>query len=199
MNQLYNYDSIQRFHGLSTDTKPTGCTNGSRFIEIDTGNKYIYNATSAQWVLIPKYVPDYNEATNKPSINGVTLVGDKSFADLGIPNPMLFKGRLDTVEDLEDVEDPEVGWWYLIGLVSDPVKAEYIYTDDEYWELVGYNTLVIDSALSSTSENPVQNKAIYAGLATKADLSILTPISESAYEALTTYTNPLYFIYEDAQ
>lgn len=113
------------------------------------------------------------------------------------------------------------------------------------WQFLGYNTIVIDSSLSTTSENPVQNKvitgaldglvsydstnaklkktvggvtsdvmavdttptansknpvtsgAVNAGLALKADLSIFTPISESAYEALQTYTNPLYFIYED--
>lgn len=107
-------------------------------------------------------VLDYTELENKPSINNVTLVGNKSLSDLGI---------------------------------------------------------VIDSALSTTSENPVQNKVITnalngkvntetgKGLSTndytnveKASVALsaetLTPISESAYEALTTKDKPLYFIYD---
>lgn len=110
VNQLYNFDSIQRFFGLSSDTKPTGCTNGSIFIEIDTTNKYIYNAASAQWTLIPS--------------------GGGG----------------------------------------------------------GGGTIVVDSELSMLSENPVQNKVI---------TEVLTPISESDYNALQTYANTLYFVYED--
>lgn len=35
--------------GLSTDSKPTDVTNGSTFIEMDTGKKYLYDATGEQW------------------------------------------------------------------------------------------------------------------------------------------------------
>lgn len=34
-------------------------------------------------------------------------------------------------------------------------------------------------------------------LAEKADLSILTPMTQAQYDALVTKTAPLYFIYED--
>ena len=38
------------YYGLSTDTKPTdGIDNGSRFIEMDTGKVYMYDAESGQW------------------------------------------------------------------------------------------------------------------------------------------------------
>lgn len=143
-------------------------------------------------------VSDYEDLDNKPSINSVTLIGNKTLSDLGIINPMMLMGRVDTVADLQSVQNPQTGWLYLVGYVSDAQKAEYVYTANNTWELMGYNTIVIDSAMSTTSENPVQNKVITGALATKADLSILTPMSESAYEALTTYSNPLYFIYEDA-
>ena len=191
-------------------------------------------------------VSDYTELENKPQINSVTLVGNKTLSDLGIINPMMLMGRVDTVADLANVQNPQTGWVYLVGLTTDPAFSEYVYTAQNTWEFMGYNTIVIDSTLSTTSENPVQNKVItgaidglvsydstnaklkktVAGvstdvmtvdttptansknpvtsggvttaLATKADLSIFTPMSESAYEALTTYTNPLYFIYEDA-
>ena len=36
--------------GLSTDTKPTGLAMGSEFLEVDTGDKYLYNETSGTWV-----------------------------------------------------------------------------------------------------------------------------------------------------
>ena len=36
--------------GLSTDTKPTGLAMGSEFLEVDTGDKYLYNETSGDWV-----------------------------------------------------------------------------------------------------------------------------------------------------
>lgn len=36
-------------------------------------------------------------------------------------------------------------------------------------------------------------------LADKADLSILTPMTQAQYDALVTKTAPLYFIYEDGE
>lgn len=194
MKTQWFYDSsVQRFHGLSTDTKPTGCTNGSVFIEINTGTIYLYNAAAGTWVAVPN-PSDYTNLTNKPSINGVTLVGDKSFSDLGLVSPMVLKGRVDDVDDLPD--EAEAGWVYLVGIAGSDELEEYVYTADDEWEFLGYNTLVVDSELSNVSENPVQNKVITAALNDKADLSILTPISESAYEALTTKDKPLYFIYD---
>lgn len=179
-------------------------------------------------------VSDYTELENKPSINNVTLVGNKSLSDLGIVNPMMIKGRVNSVSDLPQVAEP--GWVYFVGRSDDADLREYVYTADNEWEFLGYLSIVIDSALSTTSENPVQNKVITTALngkvntetgkglstndytnaektklaalsnyddtevrgliATKADLSILTPISESAYEALATKDKPLYFIYD---
>ena len=46
----------------------------------------------------------------------------------------------------------------------------------------------VDNELSDTSTKPLQNQVI---------TNILTPISETEYENIITYTNPLYFIYED--
>lgn len=42
---------ILEIRGLSTDTKPTeNITNGSSFIEMDTGKIYFYDAISKQWL-----------------------------------------------------------------------------------------------------------------------------------------------------
>lgn len=192
-------------------------------------------------------VSDYEALTNLPQINSVTLIGNKSLSDIGIVNPMVIKGRVDTVADLANVQDPQAGWVYFVGSSGAAELAEYVYIENGNsgsWQFLGYNNIVIDSALSTTSENPVQNKvitsaldglvsydttnaklkktlggvtsdvmavdttptansknpvtsdAVNAGLALKADLSILTPISEEAYEALTTKDKPLYFIYD---
>lgn len=43
------YMSAQIFYGLSTDTKPLLCGNGSIFIEIDTGIGYLFDAVGQEW------------------------------------------------------------------------------------------------------------------------------------------------------
>lgn len=103
-------------------------------------------------------VSDYTELENKPSINNVTLVGNRSLSDLGIVNPMMIKGRVNSVSDLPQVAEP--GWVYFVGRSDDADLREYVYTADNEWEFLGYLSIVIDSALSTTSENPVQNKVI---------------------------------------
>lgn len=184
-------------------------------------------------------VSDYEALENLPQINSVTLIGNKSLSDLGLANPMVIKGRVNTVADLDNIQNPQSGWVYFVGLSGATDLAEYVYIENGNsgsWQFLGYNTIVIDTELSTTSENPVQNKVITNALngkvntetgkglstedyttaeknklaalsnyddtevrgliATKADASILTPISESTYEALVTKDKPLYFIYD---
>lgn len=52
MMTLHTIYTIQQYQGLSSDTKPTGAdvVNGSRFLEIDTGKTYMYDAAGAQWL-----------------------------------------------------------------------------------------------------------------------------------------------------
>lgn len=109
-------------------------------------------------------VSDYEALENLPQINSVTLIGNKTLSDLGIINPMMLMGRVDTVADLANVQNPQTGWVYLVGLTTDPAFSEYVYTAQNTWEFMGYNTIVIDSTLSTTSENPVQNKVITGAL-----------------------------------
>ena len=40
----------QEFSGLSTDDKPTDTYQGSTFIELDTGDISMFDATSATWI-----------------------------------------------------------------------------------------------------------------------------------------------------
>ena len=162
---------------------------------------------------------DYEELNNKPSINGVTLSGEKSLSDLGITNPMLLKGRVNSVLDLPS--DAEVGWLYLVGQTTDENLREYVYTDLGRWEFIGFTNIVIDSSLSDTSENPVQNKVIKAALddkvntetgkglstndyttAEKTKLASLSKfdydiLTQTEYDNLQTKDKDVYFIYEN--
>ena len=117
---------------------------------------------------------DYSDLSNKPKINNVTLDGNKSWADLGLSNPMHIAGRVDTYQDLPATANE--GDVYLVGLVAATEKEEYVYVSDG-WEYLGTSAIEVDSAMSTTSENPVQNKVITA--AVNANTEKLTGIAET--------------------
>lgn len=77
---------------------------------------------------------------------------------LGSLDIVKIKGRVDTVNDLPS--NAEEGWFYFVGLLTDPDLDEYVYTSDNRWERIGSTAITVDSQLSTTSENPVQNKVI---------------------------------------
>ena len=83
-------------------------------------------------------------------------------------NPIVIKGRVDTLEDLYAVQNPEPGWLYFVGLETDTNLDEYVYSVENTWDRVGTSTIAVDSALSTESENPVQNKVITTALNGKA-------------------------------
>lgn len=101
----------------------------------------------------------YNALTDKPKIEGHELAGNKTWEDLGIANPMHIAGSVATIADLANIQDPNAGDVYLVG-PSDGIKDEYVYTSAGSWEFIGDRVVVVDDALNTTSENPVQNKVI---------------------------------------
>lgn len=72
----------------------------------------------------------------------------------------VIKGRVNTYQDLLNIQDPNPGWVYFVGYTTDTEFREYVYTEQNRWEFVGYNSITVDSELSATSENPVQNKVV---------------------------------------
>lgn len=76
-------------------------------------------------------------------------------------NPMLEKGRVDTVADLANIEDPQPGWVYLVGLVSDENKSEYMYTASGTWEYLGSH-ITVDAEPTQGSSNPVSSGGVYS-------------------------------------
>ena len=59
----------------------------------------------------------------------------------GITNPMIIKGRVDTVEDLPTIA--EIGWFYFVGLESASSYQEYCYSETG-WEYVGVSQEGVD-------------------------------------------------------
>ena len=48
---LQKTSNVQTYYGLSTDPKPVeGVSNGSAFVEMDTGKVYFYNEAGTEWL-----------------------------------------------------------------------------------------------------------------------------------------------------
>lgn len=50
MVSILGRTNIMEYIGLSSDTKPTDATNGSAFVEMDTGDVYVFDASSVSWI-----------------------------------------------------------------------------------------------------------------------------------------------------
>lgn len=79
------------------------------------------------------------------------------------------KGTVESVSELPS--DAEPGWLYFVKPTGATTSDEYVYTIDGEWDQIGSTaiTITVDSAMSSVSENPVQNKVITSALGDKAD------------------------------
>lgn len=90
--------NILFLEGLSTDTKPTGefdglsIQNGSEYTEVDTGKKFLFDYDNATWYEMPSGggggggggTSNYNDLSNRPSVNNTVLTGNKTSAQLGL-------------------------------------------------------------------------------------------------------------------
>ena len=96
--------NVMTFDGLSSDDLPVGTfegmaiPNGSSYCETDTGVKYLYDEENEEWYEQPSGgggggggTDNYNDLSNKPKINGVTLTGDKSLSALDIVSNTTFE------------------------------------------------------------------------------------------------------------
>lgn len=64
---------------------------------------------------------------------------------LNVQTPMLIKGRVDIVSDLDNIQYPQTGWVYLVGLENADEFEEYVYTLDSTWKCVGTTAITVDS------------------------------------------------------
>lgn len=106
-----------------------------------SGAIYLYSSDGVPTLI--NYT-DYVRLINKPSINGVTLVGNKSLADLGIASAADLAAE--------------------ITARGEAISAEAAARQEADNALQTQINAIppVDSELSSTSTNPVENRAIYA-------------------------------------
>lgn len=132
----------------------------------------IFSASAAAGITSSDITNWNNKTSNIGTITGITMNGT-SMGTSGVVNLGTVITDLSSVTDrLDDIED-----WFEVVNVGTQASPEYalhakngmaIYSDS--WVAAGGvgssggGGITVDTALSSTSENPVQNKAIYAAI-----------------------------------
>ena len=98
-----------------------------------------------------------------------------------LPKGVVYRGVVDYYDDLP--QNPELGDMYTVRYLGSsgttPSGAEYVWTEDNGVETWVQVTFSLDDALSSTSENPVQNKVIYDALLGKVDVLTVAPTANN--------------------
>ena len=128
---------------------------------------------------------NYNDLDNKPAIDGVTLLSTTTKADLGLSRVYKYKGNVNTYADLANIQNPEEGdVWNVVEN-----DKNYAWTGTT-WDDIG-GILPVDNAMSTTSENPVQNKVVTNAINGKEDKLTITNSSSSTL-SVTLANNTLY-------
>ncbi len=96
---------------------------------------------------------DYTQLTNKPQINGVTLAGNKSTADIGIVEPWV-----GTAEE------------YAQQSASIPAGTPYIITDDDYTTPCYFDSTTGELYVNGVKILAVMDEASYEALETKSNI-----------------------------
>ena len=130
---------------------------------------------------------NYNLLTNKPSINGETLQGNLSGDALKVLT--ISTTMPEAVAALEGAQRLYVGATdvsFTKGLIYEcqevtPSTSPKTYT----WVAISTAPIVIDSALSTTSRNPVQNKVVTDAISKRLIVSATLPAATSALEGET--------------
>lgn len=114
---------------------------------------------------------NYNDLSNKPSIGGVTLSGNKSASDLGLVASETGKGL--SANDYTDTEKTKLSGIEAGAEVN--VQADWDEADSSADGFIKNKPTIpaavtVDSALDANSTNPVENKAVYAAIGGKQDM-----------------------------
>lgn len=247
ITQWFYESSVQRFHGLSTDTKPTDCTNGSVFVELDTAKIYLFNEAALTWHAIPDDIvvdSDLSQTSENPVQNKVVtkaLATDRAalaqiidsseknlceirnaqstpptrWVDIAINlEPGAYTVSIGNLESTDtdstfcqatflDASNQQISQWLMFSrgqnvskdadITGTAVKFR-LYPSNSYANSEGDTVTATDIMICKQSYYAISSEFVPY---TPTSTSILTPISESAYEALTVKDKPLYFIYED--
>lgn len=141
--------------GLSTDQKPTDAEVNTIFRELNTNTYYYFDGTT--WNEIPSSgggggtgTDNYNELSNKPQINGETLSGNKTAANLGL-QPAITGAVTISSDNVDDT-----------GATNLFVTS----TEKNTWS-GKQDALTFDDAPTESSNNPVKSGGIYTALSGK--------------------------------
>ena len=127
---------------------------------------------------------NYDSLTNKPSVNGKELKGNMTGEDLSL---LTISDTLpEAAADIEGQTILYIGATttdYTKGLVYECQEVTPATSPKTYhWSAISAVSIEIDAALSTTSENPVQNKVITLALNGKLSVAATMPAASSDLE-----------------
>lgn len=91
---------------------------------------------------------------NVTNVAGVVMNQSEREKLAAMTNPMLLKGIVESYEALYQIANPQVGWIYLVPFLEngENIHKEYVYTDNNRWELLGnFNLNMIQHYYSGTA------------------------------------------------
>lgn len=193
ITQMYSKTSISRFFGLSTDTKPPDCPNGSKFYEIDTGKTYLYDAQNSMWRV-------FSEIASVEADVAALQTEMLSKADLVNGTVPMSELPPAVIERLVPVQNDTARFALTTDTVQngDTVKVVstnkmYLVVDDEHLDTeAGYQGYVAGRAAEAVADQNGNTIDL-----TYATISSITAITQNEYDQLETKNNPLYFILEE--
>lgn len=186
VNQMY-------IDGLSTDAKPTtqidgmSIPNGSVFTEVDTGKSYMFDADNATWYEQPSGggggggggTSNYNDLSNRPSINSTTLAGNKTSFDLGLQSTIDSSHKLsaDLIDDTSATNkfNVQADWNQTTDTASDYIKnkpnipAAQVNSD---WNAASGVSQILNKPTLGTAAAAATTDFATAAQGTKADSAI---------------------------
>lgn len=80
-SKFVHYKGVEGFRGLSTDDKPMNAANGSEFIEMDTGKKFLFSAADATWYEQPSSGGSGGGGSVEPLIVRLTVESEYNTMD----------------------------------------------------------------------------------------------------------------------
>lgn len=148
----------------------------------DATHRTVTDAEKATWNAKSNFSGSYNDLTNKPSIPSIAGLATETYVNTKVAD--LVDSSPDTLNTLNELaaalgDDPNFATTIAtqMGGKVDKVSGKGLSTNDyttaEKTKLAGIaegaNKTTVDTALSSTSTNPVQNKAVHTALAGKSN------------------------------
>ena len=145
-------------------------------VKVDGTSILIQDDGTISSVQGPEGTTNYVSLSNKPQINSVELVGNKTLEELSIANII----HTHVVSDITDLQT-------ILDTKANTADLATVATSGNYNDLTNKPTIpTVDSVLNSTSTNPVQNKVINTALVGKQDtISDLATIREGASKGAT--------------